>query len=302
MRREIIVLLVFVIVVAAAWWWTNSKPEDSKPKCPNECTYGCITMTSRCREPPCPSNCTLGCIQGTIQCKTESNASNMSNVSVTPKINKITACGVVNESSKLDKDVYSDGTCLTFSNDSITLDCDNHLVIGGNNPDSYGIYIKGRKNVTLQNCIVVNYSTGVMVDLSSEIYIYNTSSIGNTDSGITVNSSRNALLYNAYASENQVGFGIISSSNITLNSSRSDVGLDAVGISIQSSDGIKLFNTQACGSTYYDLRCESSVISASSGNICKANSGCEDIRCSRCLALIPQGNTSGNNTIPESTG
>ena len=295
MRREIIVLLVFVIVVAAAWWWTNSKPEDSKPKCPN-CTYGCIPTTSRCREPPCPSNCTLGCIQGTTQCKSKPNVSNSSNVSVTPKLNKITACGVVNQTSQIGNDIRSDGTCLTFSNDSITLDCNDNLIIGNNNPDSYGIYIKNRKNITLRNCIVTNYSSGIIIDSSSGIYIYGSNIRGNTYAGIIVNSSRNTLLSETFASENELGFLLSYSKNVTLN--KSGVSPNTIGIKIESCEDVRLFNTAACDSLVNDFVCDSSVISANSGTKCKINSGCDSIICYKCqMYEVPS-----NASTPEHIG
>jgi len=280
MRREVLLVLIIVVAAGAAWWWMNSnQPGNPVLKCPRECTYGCIPQTSTCRVPPCPSNCNLGCINGTTQCK-PSNVSNVSNVSVTPHARRITTCGMVNETSELDSNLYSDGTCLTINNDSITLDCSNNLITGSNKPDSYGIYIKGRKNITLLNCIIMSYSSGIMVDSSSGIYISGSDSRGNSNAGIIVNSSRGMSLDYTYALENQVGFWLVSSSNITF--SNSPAGSNTVGMRMESSQDIKLFNSGSCESSSDDVICESTIISASTGNDCKVVSGCGGVVCSQC--------------------
>jgi len=287
MRREIIVLLVLIIVIAVGIvWWTNSGPEDSKPKCPNECTYGCITMTSRCREPPCPSNCTLGCIQGTIQCKPPVNTSNLSNISVTSKLERIKACGAVSENSTLDSNIYSEGSCLLFSRDDVTLDCNNKLILGNNNPNSYGIRLVGRKNITIKNCIVMNYSSGIMVDSSSDISILNSAIRESIDAGIVVNSSRSILIYKSSLLENAVGIWLESSHNTTLSSNMIHYNKD--GIKIEYSDYIRILNNSACSSTYYDMECESADIAADAGNVCKLVNGCS-MMCSKCPVEIQSG-------------
>ncbi|MCX6777145.1 MAG: right-handed parallel beta-helix repeat-containing protein [Candidatus Micrarchaeota archaeon] len=295
MRREILLVLIIVVAAGVAWWWMNlNQSGNPVPKCPRECTYGCIPQTSTCRVPQCPSNCKLGCINGTAQCK-PSNVSNVSNVSVTPKVGRITACGMVNETSLLDSTLYSDGTCLTINNDAIILDCNDNAIMGSTKPGSYGIYIKGRKNVTLRNCIITNYSSGIMVDSSSEIYISRTSSIENSNAGIIANSSRNMLLSNMYTSENPLGFWLVSSLNITLDSVQ--VTSNTVGMKMESSQDIKLFNSEACESSLDDMICESSVVSASTGSNCKVVDGCIGIVCLQCTHTDPSDiiNPSGGN-------
>jgi hypothetical protein len=277
MRREILLVLIIVVAAGAAWWWVNSnQPENPVLKCPPECTYGCIPQTSTCRVPQCPSNCNLGCIQGTTQCK----PSNVSNVSVTPQARRITTCGMVNETSELDSNLYSDGTCLTINSDSITLYCGNNLIIGSTKPNSYGIYIKGRKNITLLNCIIMNYSSGIMVDSSSAIYTSGITSEGNSNSGIIANFSRDMSLDSTRALENQVGYWVFSSSDVTFNNSPAES--NNVGMRLESSQDIKLFNSGSCESGFKDIICDSTVISASTGADCEVVNGCSGLVCSQC--------------------
>jgi len=273
MRKEIGILLVLVVVIAGvAWWWT-SQPVNPPITCPRQCTYGCIPQTSTCRAPTCPSSCKFGCIEGTTQCKS-------SNISVTPVSGKITACGMVNETSNVGSSLYSDGTCLTINNDDITLDCNDNVITGSGRPGSYGIYIRGRKNITLVNCVITNYSTAVMVDSSSGIYISGVDSKENSNAGIIVNFSRDVSLAYAHALQNQLGFWVIYSSNITFRNSPATS--NSVGMRMESSQGIKLFDSGSCESSLVDTICDSTIISASSGNDCKTVEGCTGTVCSQC--------------------
>ncbi|MEM3890149.1 MAG: hypothetical protein QXY17_01590, partial [Candidatus Micrarchaeia archaeon] len=68
-------------------------------------------------------------------------------------------CGdTIIENYTMTSDLPCSGTALTIGADNITLDCQGHTIetIDGNGK---GIYLNGRNNVTIKNCIIDgNYS------------------------------------------------------------------------------------------------------------------------------------------------
>ncbi|MEM3890418.1 MAG: DUF2341 domain-containing protein, partial [Candidatus Micrarchaeia archaeon] len=82
---------------------------------------------------------------------------------------ELTTCGTLDQEGKtyiLTQNVSSSGTCFTIAADNITFDCKGHTIetIDGNGK---GIYLNGRNNVTIKNCIIDGNYSG-----TSSYYIY----------------------------------------------------------------------------------------------------------------------------------
>ncbi|QLJ52451.1 MAG: hypothetical protein Sv326_0276 [Candidatus Fermentimicrarchaeum limneticum] len=274
MRKEVIALLLLVIVVATFWFFT--RPKEEQVMCPAVCKYGCITGTAQCREPPplvCPSTCKLGCKPGTTQCKPEV---------VEPRATRITGCGALNETSEMVFNLHSDEQCLVIQRDNIILDCMSNMILGNGKTGSYGIYLKGRKNVTIQNCVIENYGSGIVVDSSSNISILNVRVVDNLDDGILISSSKSVLLDRALSLKNSNGLFIISSENLVL--SNNSFSENVFGILIVSSEIASLSGNRICSSWSMDMKCENSQIMQSEGNTCGLAVECE-VECSLCSEI-----------------
>jgi len=277
MRREVILLAVVVIIAGAALWLWYRPGQENPPvnKCPSTCKYGCLPGTTTCREPPpltCPPQCKLGCISGTTECKPEV---------VIPKVKQIQSCGAITESCELSVDLNSDNTCLYIQNDDIILDCKGHSISGSMREGSYALQIIGRHNVTINNCMVKNYASGIFVDSSSNVSLLDVKADNNLEDGILANLSKYISIEMTSASSNgKSGVELISSTDISL--SDNTISNNAFGMRIQSSNITAFSNNVICSSLVSDLRCYYEVhIGSDETNICKETDGCS-INCSPC--------------------
>jgi hypothetical protein len=275
MRREVILLVVVIIIAGAALWLWYRPGQENPPvtKCPSTCKYGCLPGTTTCREPPpltCPAQCKLGCISGTTECKPEV---------IPPKKNLLSECGTINDTVELNASIRSEKTCLIIQNNNLTLDCKGHSITGSRKNDSYAVQLIGRNNVTIKNCVIQNYTSGIVVDSSSKISLSNITVNNNLEDGISVNSSSYTLVEGISASRNG-GYGvqIISSSNTTLLSSK--FGNNMYGVYIQSSNSTGLLNNLICSSLILDVKCYDPDIVVDKSNLC-GRKAC-NLNCSRC--------------------
>ena len=57
---------------------------------------------------------------------------------------------------------YNIGNGVNIANDNVIVDCGNSVLIG--NGIGYGILLKNKKNITIQNCNISNYEIGIYLD------------------------------------------------------------------------------------------------------------------------------------------
>ncbi|MEK6938180.1 MAG: right-handed parallel beta-helix repeat-containing protein [Nanoarchaeota archaeon] len=74
---------------------------------------------------------------------------------------------------------------------NIVIDCKGYSIIGNNVGDSYGGYNNGYSNVTVQNCNILNFSSGIFLNSGTEknITIFNNTIHNNTNDGIWASGS-----------------------------------------------------------------------------------------------------------------
>jgi|GEM_PF-5311543 len=262
MRKEWVVVVIIIIV--AGWWLLSQKKEEVPVvKCPSACEYGCIPNTVQCREAPplaCPSTCLWGCFPNTTECKPGV---------VEPKKNQITKCGVINESSELAAPLTSQDTCLRIENDDVTIDCKDYPILGEGKLDSYGIEVNGRRNVTIKNCVVKNYASGVYTSHSSRISLLNLQTEENMESGISIVSSDEVVIDGVKASRN-LRFGIEITSSNTIQLLGNLLTNNPLNLVLHFSKNLTLRDNQLCSSPK-SLECIETEIAVESDNVCEEN-------------------------------
>ncbi|RLI99052.1 MAG: hypothetical protein DRP06_04295, partial [Candidatus Aenigmatarchaeota archaeon] len=110
--------------------------------------------------------------------------------------------------------VSSNGTCFTIKAHNVTLDCKGYKIIG--NTSGYGINITNYNNVTIKNCIVMNFSVGVNLYSSLNNILTNNTINNSSQYGIRLISSSNNTLINNTVSNNNEGILIQSSFSNTI--------------------------------------------------------------------------------------
>lgn len=100
---------------------------------------------------------TVGCNQSGVLLDT-----NFSNVNFTFDV---ADCGDIYTDITMTRNVSSNGTCFNFKDDDLTLDCDGYSIQG--NGSDVGVDNSGVRNEyytgdSVQNCVVVNYSRGIV--------------------------------------------------------------------------------------------------------------------------------------------
>ncbi len=118
----------------------------------------------------------------------------------------------------------SNGACLKITGDDISIDCDGHSIT--DDGEAYALWAESADNVTLLNCDISNYSSGV--------YLYNVS---------------NSAITNVNSSDSTNGFKIERSSNVKVTSSNSKQSTRS-GMSISKSSKIRVDPSFYCDSQY----------------------------------------------------
>jgi parallel beta-helix repeat protein len=116
----------------------------------------------------------------------------------------------------------SNGACINMQNDSVTLDCQGHSIIGNESGTTYGVNANGKTHLSLVNCEVSNYTYGAYFSNVSTSNITNMISTNN-QMGIFLNASNNSILRNDSA-DNAIwdAYSISSANNTVYNLTTKD--------------------------------------------------------------------------------
>jgi parallel beta-helix repeat protein len=152
--------------------------------------------------------------------------------------------GHVSTNCTLDMDYY--GT-ISIENQSnpITLDCGGHSIEGPDaGPDPVGIAIKNAAHITVQNCTIKYFGTGVKVDSSDDIKLLNNKITYNEGDGIDLNSSSHIIIQGGTVDFNaDEGIDIDQSStvgiyHVTVNSNGKATSMGGDGINSNYSQNV----------------------------------------------------------------
>ncbi len=157
---------------------------------------------------------------------------------------------------KLTADIINQsGTCIN-SPENFTnkiFDCLGHKIDGDDsgtwqNP-SYGIYLGGKQNNTIKNCIITDFYAGIYLDSSTNNTLTSNTANNNNGDGIDLYSSTNNTLTSNTANNNGYGIYLSSSTNNTLTNNTANSNTIR-GISLLSSSNNILTNNTANSNSY----------------------------------------------------
>ena len=129
----------------------------------------------------------------------------------------------------LQNDVSTTEDCFTIISSNVTLDCNNYNIDGDDGSGDYGIYSNGISgtltNITINNCNLTNFHSGLYLRYSDDGNISNTNSSSMTFAGVRTDSSdgnnftdislQNSDVYGFYFLNS--GNNLVTKSNLTSN-------------------------------------------------------------------------------------
>ncbi len=167
------------------------------------------------------------------------------------------------------------GVGYNITTSGVTLDCDGHSIMGTNDTDSVGINIDSSvTGVTIQNCIISNFTEGIFMETGSNTITGNT--IENTTDALLI---EGASLGNIVVSENSIKYsttGILlidlnigANINITNNTiTNNDYGIDAQNVDSAGSYMVQIFYNDIHSNSLFDFAGDSSDSNAVALNYC----------------------------------
>lgn len=151
------------------------------------------------------------------------------------------------------------GTCVdnptNFTNKRF--DCRGHTIDGDDSGVDYGIYLSGKSDNTIRNCVITDFYDGIFLNFSSNNNLSN-DTVNSNFYGIHLYSSSRNTLTNNTVNSNSYGIYLDSSSENTLNNNTANSNLyDGIYVFHSSSNNTLDKNT-ANSNTYYGIRLYSS--------------------------------------------
>jgi hypothetical protein len=178
-------------------------------------------------------------------------------ISISYSYTNISSCGqslnIQGEEYRLNQSIVSlSGHCLTFTANDITLDCQGYTITGNySDSSSSGIYTNNRDNLTIRNCNIQEFGSGMYIYSTSGSTFTNIVSTNNSCVGFSIESSSNNVFtslttrYNSNLSLgcDKVGIIIIFGSNNNTFSSITSSENNNYGIWITSNSNSNSFNS-----------------------------------------------------------
>lgn len=186
------------------------------------------------------------------------SASNFT-ITITSSISSCQILDVENKTYYLTDDVNTTGTCFTVSANNVSLNCQNHTIIYGNQTGGtyYGIY-SSYNETSIKNCTVFRGGLGMMYNRYGVYLTGSNNSVlehinaSNNTNGIRISSGQANVLSNITAN-NCTSYGIYleeGSGNILVNITADS---NWYGIYLDSSPGNQVLNSSLSGNARYDL-------------------------------------------------
>ncbi len=147
------------------------------------------------------------------------------------------------------------GTCIDNPANFInkTFNCQNHTIDGTHTETDYGIYLNGKTNDTIKNCVVTEFNSGMYLNHSLNNTLINNTAKNNSYGIYLESSSNNNLTKNTVNNNNFYGIYIISSSNNN-NLTKNTVNNNSEnGITLNNSLDNTLTTNLVCNNTATDI-------------------------------------------------
>ncbi|VVB80857.1 Periplasmic copper-binding protein (NosD) [uncultured archaeon] len=153
-------------------------------------------------------------------------------------------CGNINTSTTMDINLNSNGTCFNITADNITFDCAAHSITG--NTSGYGFLVTNRQNVTIENCVISNFSRAIYSN-SSNLSTYRNDTMLINQYGLYMDPSyNNSILSNSMYNNSLYGLYLLDSHyNTIFNNSifnNTDDGLQLVASTFNNLTANSIYN------------------------------------------------------------
>ncbi len=138
-------------------------------------------------------------------------------------------------------------SCVKIAASNVLFDCNGHSITGTDSADvAYGVVINGSAaNVTVQNCVVSNYTIGISNWYSSYDRFLNDTAYNNSENGIAILASPYSIIANSTSFNNSNDGIVTTSQNSAINHNTAYNNMGIAGISVEAS------NVTCTGNTAY---------------------------------------------------
>ncbi len=181
------------------------------------------------------------------------------------------------------------GACININANNVGIVCNGEAISGsgpyvGVPPFSYGIAIANRSNITINGCIISNFSYGVLATGARDMHMDNNNVTTNYMSDVYFSGVANSTLQNNYigGSDSPQGAVMLTNGTAAIKMFNNTLKLNAVyGLNLNSS-GDTFVNDYVSGSKFA-FYCTAGngfpFSSVASGNVCYNQSGCGFVSC-----------------------
>ncbi len=161
----------------------------------------------------------------------------------------LTQCGSLTTNYNQPEDFYiGSSTCYQVQAHNVNIDCNGHNV--GGIGSHYGINISGYDNITIKNCIISNFKTGIYAFNSNNLTILNTTILDQSNGvGINIINSTLANITQTYISRVKMGINLTNANNVTIDSINISAG-SGIRIYINASNYTTILNSNFSGGTW----------------------------------------------------
>ncbi len=157
-------------------------------------------------------------------------------------------CGdTITSNTTMTENLSSTTTCITIGAHEITLDCAGFVITGNRSASTYAIYSNAYDNLTIKNCEVANYSSGMFISNSENARLINNTARDNQHYGIDFSTVPDSKIENNTV-YNNVGANLALSANsnrVTIKNNNLTNSSAGWGIYISSSHNITSENNIA---------------------------------------------------------
>ncbi|MFA6462355.1 MAG: NosD domain-containing protein [Candidatus Woesearchaeota archaeon] len=177
-------------VNVSAYDKNNNLEQSQITNSQGEVVLGLTDLTLNITNTVYSSNYTINAtFNGELLNSTSLNVSQTGSTSIVLPTNlSISTCGYVNRDVTLLSDLASNDTCLIVNASNLVIDGNNGVILG--NSSGEGINLTGVQNITIKNLIIVNFSSAIYLENSSNNTLTN-NRLENNSFGVKILSSSN---------------------------------------------------------------------------------------------------------------
>lgn len=217
----------------------------------------------------------------------------------------VSSCGFANSSGtyRLSQSLqYTDAnaSCINMTGDNVVLDCNGFALTGNRTEGQQGINASGVANVTVKNCIISNFTDGIVFARVRNATIFNNTVLNNSDDGLDIRTTNFSSIGYNNATRNFDTNILISGSwftNITNNSASNaggDIFSNGIAVTV-ASNHLLLVNNTAINNQNNGILLAQSYNNTFISNTVYDN-GDDGIRINLSLKTIVQSNLARNNS------